>query len=717
MAKFNQAKNNFLNGEVSPKFYGRTDTEDYIRSSEELRNFIVYPQGGGFRRPGSQFITDDFAADTKLRIFPYVISENEKFLLIFSNDYVKSYRISDGTIETIDNSTGSGNGVTKYTDDQLANLRISQSGSLVIITNPDVQPQIIFKLATGATHTDGLTMSGWFDTGAATSTVVTTEQFKRVPYTDPNANNEIRLVPSGTTGTITVQAQNSGATPIDFFTTDQFGTPGFFFGKLQDGTVRFTSRVNANTANAVVIETLSATTSFVAWQISQWNGDDGWPRTSTFFEGRSIFGGNSQYPDTVWGSQIGDVFEMDQEGASTNADPFNFQISSETIDQIQWLSPGKTLNVGTLNREYIVSGANPSDTLGVSNVSFSPETQHGSTYVAAIRAENAPIFVTRNGQRLREFVFNDTENNFRSTDLSLVSEHVVNRQRDRLSSFSEPRIIELHHQENDNGVVWAIDNNGGLIGFTRNRQRGIVAFHNHILGGSYQGGAVKIESMAVVPNNENTHDDVYLVVLRTIDETDVRYIEKIGKEFSRNDLTNSSTNITDKPVYSDSSVLVRLGSPGKTFTGLDHLEGNEVDVLADGIYVGRRTVSSGSITVPNNATEIIAGETYRTLVKPLPVEAGTQLESAQGTVKRLDRVAVRFRRTVGAKVGKDESNLDNIIFRDTADNVEDPTPLFNGIKEIYLDDTYTFDSAPVIVQDLPLPFSINSVIFEGTTYD
>ena len=58
MPRFNEIINNFINGEVSPKLYGRSDSEIYKRSCRTLKNMIAHPQGGASRRLGTQRITE-----------------------------------------------------------------------------------------------------------------------------------------------------------------------------------------------------------------------------------------------------------------------------------------------------------------------------------------------------------------------------------------------------------------------------------------------------------------------------------------------------------------------------------------------------------------------------------------------------------------------------------------------------------------------------------
>jgi hypothetical protein len=195
------------------------------------------------------------------------------------------------------------------------------------------------------------------------------------------------------------------------------------------------------------------------------------------------------------------------------------------------------------------------------------------------------------------------------------------------------------------------------------------------------------------------------------------YLEKIGKQFELDTLFNSSTDIKDKMVYSDSAKLVRLGCPGTAFAGFDHLEGEAVDVVADGVYVGQKVVSSGTITLDEDATEIIAGLNYRSKVEPLNVEAGSIIGSGQGTIKRIDEATIRFNRTIGGKFGPSTDNLTEIIFRPPTITLDVPIPLFNEDKTLKFDSSYARKTKIVVVQDLPLPMEVTAIVSRGQTYD
>ena len=146
-------------------------------------------------------------------------------------------------------------------------------------------------------------------------------------------------------------------------------------------------------------------------------------------------------------------------------------------------------------------------------------------------------------------------------------------------------------------------------------------------------------------------------VKREIDGSTVRHVEFLKPiEFG--------TDVTDA-FFLDSG-LTYDSTATTTITGLNHLEGEIVSVLADGSSHPDKTVSGGSITLDRSASKVHVGFGYRSTVETLRIEAGADDGIAQGKIKRIHGVTVRFFNTVGAEMGPDTSNLDRLPFRDSS---------------------------------------------------
>jgi hypothetical protein len=89
----------------------------------------------------------------------------------------------------------------------------------------------------------------------------------------------------------------------------------------------------------------------------------------------------------------------------------------------------------------------------------------------------------------------------------------------------------------------------------------------------------------------------------------------------------------------------------------------------------------------------------------------------QTKTKRIYDVTVRFFETVGAKVGPDENNLDEIPFRDSSASMTAPVPLFTGDKETEFPSDYGTDGFVLIKQDQALPMTVLAIYARLELYE
>lgn len=140
--KFNAVQTNFTAGEISPLMYGRTDINKYQNGTKLLRNFVVRPQGGICRRPGTQYINGS-KLNTHTRIISFIISNSLSYVLEFGNQYIRFY--TGGGIVT-----SSGNPVevtTPYLSNELDQLYVAQSNDEMFIAHPNHPPQVLTRLS------------------------------------------------------------------------------------------------------------------------------------------------------------------------------------------------------------------------------------------------------------------------------------------------------------------------------------------------------------------------------------------------------------------------------------------------------------------------------------------------------------------------------------------------------------------------------------------
>jgi hypothetical protein len=215
-----------------------------------------------------------------------------------------------------------------------------------------------------------------------------------------------------------------------------------------------------------------------------------------------------------------------------------------------------------------------------------------------------------------------------------------------------------------------------------------------------------VESVVSIPSA--TEDEVYMIVQRTINGATKRYVEYL-KNF------DFGTDVSDA-FFTDSG-LSYSGSAATTLSGLSHLEGEPVVILEEGSTHPDRQVSSAAITLSRSTTKAHIGLKNESTLTTMRLEAGSTDGTAQGKIKRIDEVTVRFFRTVNALVGGSVAALDRIPFRSGADAMDVAIPLFDGDKEIEFPTGFDQDSFVVVRQDLPLPMTVIACFARVQTFD
>lgn len=153
--------------------------------------------------------------------------------------------------------------------------------------------------------------------------------------------------------------------------------------------------------------------------------------------------------------------------------------------------------------------------------------------------------------------------------------------------------------------------------------------------------------------------------------------------------------------FLDCSINVSNSTPSTTVSGLDHLEGEEVGVVADGLYVGTFTVSGGSVTLSTPATNVAAGLLYEGTLETMKIDAmGTQ-----GRKRRIKKITVRYKDSAGGVINVPGTAQDEPI---NPDNTSIETGEWQGTWPGGIEHNVT-----VKIQQLePLPLTIIALLPE-----
>lgn len=749
-------------GEISPLVHGRVDQEWYQSALHTCLRYIPLVQGPITRCPGTHFVSEvkDSSAATVIRRFEF--STTQAYIIEFGNQYCRFYKdralialaaqnvtgitkanpavvtysgadtyangdrvvitgvlgmtqvnnreftvanvnVGANTFELSGvNSTGygvytSGGTVaevyeisTPYLTADLPTLKFTQSADTLYVFHPSYAPR---KL-TRAGHT---------------SWTLTEIDFLDGPYLSANIT-ATTLTLSGTSGSVTVTA--SAVTGINSDTGFQTTDVGRLI-RWKDPANNWTwLEITAWTSTTVVTATIrganaSLGTATTSWRLGAWSATTGYPGCGTFFQDRLFAAGVTSYPGRFDGSVVGDyenVAPSAANGTVADSNAVSYTLNSNTVNATRWmLTDEKGLAIGTAGSEWLVRASNLGAALTPTNVKADESTNHGSADVPAVRAGKVMLFSQRSARKLRSLAYDYKDDGLTSTDKTLRSEHIT-----------KGGIKEVAYQQEPHSIIWLVRNDGVLVGFTFEQEQKVEAWHRHVIGGAFGSGSAVVESIAVIPAPDGGRDDLWLVVKRTINGATKRYVEYMDAIFEDGDA------ITTDAFFVDSG-LTYSGAANDELSGLWHLEGQTVSILGDGAVFPDQAVTNGKVTLSSTVSNAHVGLGYTSRVKFLRPEAGAADGTAQGKLKRVVAVVVRFLASVGLKVGHTPSDaggtLDDVIFRTAGMNTNEAVEPFTGDKFIPWPGDYDRDGFVVFEQSQPLPSTIVAHMPRLTTED
>ncbi len=499
---------------------------------------------------------------------------------------------------------------------------------------------------------------------------------------------------------VTGSTQTSGKTPPVHLTgTETYGSINWQYLHDEHGHVKIVGFTSATVVTADVHEdqfgnsrlpdsAVGSSNANTRWSLGAFGGSQGFPKAVGFYEQRLYFAGTTGQPQTIFGSVSADFENMTPGTLDDSA--VNFTIASDKVNVIRHLLPARFLQVLTTSAEFTLSGGTGSTPVTPTNVNVLRETTFGCSEVRPLRAGNSTILIQKGQEKVKEITFDLDTDGLLGIDLTILADHIPSGGLTDMVWQQEPELI-----------VWFVHSDGRLVGLTYDRANAAIGWHDHSIGGS---GVV--ESITAIPSG--AEDQVYMSVKRTIDGSTVRHVEFLKPIEFGDDVADA--------FYVDSG-LTYDGSATTTITGLNHLEGETVTILADGASHPDKTVSGGSITLERSASKVHVGYSYTSTLETLRLEAGADDGVAQGKIKRIHGVTARFFKTVGAELGPDINNLDRLPFRDSSMAMNQAVPLFTGDKEIYFPSGYENDARVVVRQSQPLPMTVLAIMRRSNTFD
>jgi hypothetical protein len=563
-------QSNFTTGEVDPLLKSRIDINQYFNALDQARNVLIQPQGGIERRPGLQFIYElPSAANPQdgIKLVPFEFSTTQSYMLVFVHN--RMYVFKDKELVTNINSSGNDYLTTTIGSSLLGTMDHTQSADTLIVVQEDLAPK---KIVRGGSH------STW------TISDISFEHVPKFNFTAATTTINQTITPSAVDGNITITAGGSVFTSSH---VDQYIEANDGIGRA-----RITRFVSATSVEAIVEIPFFNTTAIASGSTfldtgyeDTWSGSKGYPRTCTFHEGRLYFGGVKSRPNTIFASRVARFFDFNP-GEALDDDAIELTISTDSTNAITGMFSGRDLQIFTKGGEFFLPQSTL-DPITPTNVVINGATRRGSQEgIKPVGAESGTLFIQRAGKSLREFLFSDVELSYVSNNISLLSSHLLKAPTDMA--------LRKATSTTDGDLLLLVNStDGSLATYSILRGQNVIAPSLSTTDGEFLNVGVDV-------------DQIYFVVKRTISSTSKYYVECFNDD-----------NTTDS-----AKLLSGSSKPSSTtVTGLTHLEGKTVKVIADDEMQLDKVVSSGQITldaVPTTYVEI--GLDYTPTIKTLPVE-------------------------------------------------------------------------------------------------
>lgn len=757
----------FAGGEITPELAGRLDLTKFQTGLSLCRNFITLPHGPATRRPGCEFVREAGDSANAVRLLPFTFSADQTAVIELGHEYIRFH---------IDGATLLDGGVpyeiaSPYQGADLFDIHFAQSADVITLAHPDYAVRELARLgatdwtltevsfaapadvpisvaatptvavataltqqryvvtavqadgvteslaSASASTTNNLTLAGNYNTitwvgvtgaarynvyklrggvygylGQVTPVAGTSVAIASMVRGSLSASKTVTVNTAVAHGKVTgdrVLISDTGVGSFDGYwqiTVTDADTFTYVSNKKTTLTISTTGNVSTPSLSIVDDNVLPDTTQSPPEDIILLNSEPfDYPSTTTYHEQRRWFAGTYDKPQVLWATRTGTEANLTSSIPARDADGIEVRIASSQYNQVRHIVPLSDLIAFTAGGEFrIYADAAPAIT--PTSISIKPQGYAGASNVQPVVTTGSILYVQAQGSRVRELSYSWEANAYKTVDASIMAPH----------RFNGYTLTQMAFSRAPDSIAWAVRSDGVLLGLTYVPDQQVYGWHAHDTDGAF-------ESVCVVP--EDNEDVLYVVVRRTIGEATVRYIERMRSRL-----------FTDQAdaFYVDSG-LTYDGAPATVLSGLAHLEGKVVDILADGAVHPQRTVTAGAVTLDTAASKVHIGLPITSDLRTLPLATEGAQAAGQGTIKNVNRVHLRVAQSSIVKAGPRFDLLREYPARAVTDPYGSPPALRDGELSLAVDPSWTQDAAVCVRQDLPLPLTVLSMTLEVVT--
>jgi hypothetical protein len=493
-------------------------------------------------------------------------------------------------------------------------------------------------------------------------------------------------------------------------------------------------------------------------------GSGNWPSTVSYFEQRKVYANTTSKPQTIWFSQSANFDNMTFSSPRKDDDSITRTIAAREVNECRHLVPLTDLIVLTSGGEWRVS-AGQNEVITPTSVIVKPQEFRGASKVEPIVVGNTVLYVQEQGSTVRDLGYKLESDGYTGTDVSILANHlfyshtivdwayqetpnsIVWCVRDDgvllgLTYLREHEVWAWHRHEiagtfegKDHAIVESVavvsEGTEDAVYLCVKRtvnsltKRYIERLHTRVFedvedaffvdSGLTLDNPVTISAATqanpvVVTANAHGFSNGDIVDIENVDGmTDInnngwKVSNKATNTFELQDSNGDNVNGTAFSAYVANGKVRKAVT---SITGLNHLEGQEVVVLANGYVVTGLTVSAGGITLPNAASRVHIGLGYESAIETLnPEVKSTTRATVQSDRKRISNITVRVETTRGVWIGPDSTR--------TVEMKQGLNELTTGDLSMAIRPTWNTAGRVYIKQPSPLPMTVLAVVPDVT---
>jgi len=733
----------FAAGEITPELYSRLDLRNHQTGVAKALNFWTLPHGPAQNRSGTIHVLEAKDSTRKVRLVPFEYNTEQTYELEFGHNYIRihsnagtlleatvaisgivgsavttsgahSYSTGDWvyigtryhkitvtgatTFTTADlwgvATTASGTTAarvytvtTTYTEDQIFELTYTQSADVLSICHPDHAPAELRRLSAASWSLAAVSF-------VPTITAPTTPTGATGGPGGGTAIDHYYKTTAVASDTLEESLGSTASAAVSFDLTvagnyiDVDPTPG---GVTVTGAVRYNVYKLLNGLYGYIGQTDGSTlrdnnitpdvSKSPAINEAPFTGTGNYPGAVGYAESRRVFAGTDNKPQNFWLTRSGTESNISYSIPTRDDDRIAGRIVARKVHRIRHILPLADLCLLTSGGEWRLTPMN-SDILTPTSVDPDPVSNEGANFVTPVLTGTAGVYADRGG-RIRALDYHkDKEGNplFTPRDLCVMAPHL----------FVGYTIADMAYAQAPYKMIFAVRSDGKLLCLTYLPEHEVTAWSVH----ETEGGL--FESVCAV--SEGTETAVYVVVKRTVNARSVRYIERLS---TRQFATLADCYFVDAGVTYD-------GAATTSITGLYHLEGETVSILADGAVHAQRVVTAGAITLDEAASVVHIGIPITADLQTLPLAVEAESAFGQGSGKNIGEVAMRVIESSGINAGPTFEELRELPVR-TNEPYGSPPALRTGMVDLSLDPAWSTEGQLCVRQTHPLPLTISSL--------